>query len=102
LEEPLEYHIGAKIPLLMGFGEFRRKRKKKGGGASGAGGSLQLHGYSDVEWHALLDAVKMKVHQGRAAEMAAKRAASAASSAKPDEDKEADKGGVKFGKGAHA
>jgi hypothetical protein len=32
----------------------------------------------------------------------AKRAASAASSAKTEEDKEADKGGIKFGKGAHA
>jgi hypothetical protein len=40
-----------------------------------------------------------------AAEKAAKRAAAAASSAKtadPDKDKEAEKGGVKFGKGAHA
>jgi hypothetical protein len=54
---------------------------------------------------ALPDAVKTKVQQGRAAEKAAKRAASAASSAKADEadkDNEADKGGVKFGKGAQA
>jgi hypothetical protein len=79
------------------------KRKKKGGGACGAGGSLQLHGYSDADWRALPDAVKTKVQQGRAAEKAAKRTAAAASSAKPDEaEKEADKGGVKFSKGAHA
>jgi hypothetical protein len=42
------------------------------------------------------------VKAGRAAEKAAKRAVSAASLAKPEEDKETDKGGVKFGKGAHA
>jgi hypothetical protein len=78
------------------------KRKKKGGGAGGAGGSLQLHGYSDKEWFDLPEAIKAKVKAGRAAEKAAKRAASAASSAKTKEDKEADKGGVKFGKGAHA
>jgi hypothetical protein len=86
-----------------GGGKHPGKRKKKGGGgAGGAGESLQLHGYSNEECRALPDAVKTKVQQGRAAEKAAKRAASAASLAKPEEDKEADKGGVKFGKGAHA
>jgi hypothetical protein len=99
--EKEERHISELGKRKGGGGGPKDKRKKKGGGASSAGGSLQLHGYSDAEWHALPDAVKMKVHQGRAAEKAAKRAASAASSAKPDEDKEADKGGVKFGKGAH-
>jgi hypothetical protein len=89
-----------------GGGKHPGKRKKKGGGgAGGAGGSLQRHGYSDGEWRALPDAVKTKVQQGRAAEKAAKRAASAASSAKADDaekNKDADKGGVKFSKGAHA
>jgi hypothetical protein len=43
------------------------------------------------------------VNAGRAAEKAAKRAASAASSAKPDgADKDTEKGGTKFFKGAHA
>jgi hypothetical protein len=85
-----------------GGGGPKDKRKKKGGGAGGANG-LQIHGYSDAEWRALPEAIKAKVHAGRAAEKAAKRAASAASSAKPDEaEKEAEKGGVKFGKGAHA
>jgi hypothetical protein len=78
------------------------KRKKKGGGAGGAGGGLQLHGYTDKEWFDLPEATKAKVKAGRAAEKAAKRAASAATSAKADEDKEAEKGGAKFGKGAHA
>ena len=88
-----------------GGGRHPGKRKKKGGGAGGAGGGLQLHGYSDKEWFDLPEATKAKVKAGRAAEKAAKRAASAASSARADEadkDKEADKGGVKFGKGAHA
>jgi hypothetical protein len=85
-----------------GGGSPRDKRKKKGGGAGGAGGSLQLHGYSDQEWRALPEATKAKVKAGCAAEKAAKRAASTASSAKPDEAaKEAEKGGTKFGKGAH-
>jgi hypothetical protein len=76
------------------------KRKKKMGGA---GGSLQLHGYSDKEWFDLPEVTKAKVKAGRAAAKAAKRAATASSSAKADEaDKEADKGGIKFGKGAHA
>jgi hypothetical protein len=78
------------------------RRKKKGGGAGGAGGGLQLHGYSDKEWFDLPEAVRAKVKAGRAAEKAAKRAASAASLAKPEEDKETDKGGIKFDKGAHA
>jgi DNA-binding transcriptional ArsR family regulator len=56
------------------------KRKKKGGGAGGAGGSLQLHGYSNQEWRALPEATKAKVNAGRAMEKAAKRAASTASS----------------------
>jgi hypothetical protein len=81
-----------------GGGGPKDKRKKKGGGTNG----LQLHGYSDAEWRALPEATKAKVHAGRAAEKAAKRAAPAASSAKPDEDKEAEKGGIKFGKGPHA
>jgi hypothetical protein len=86
-----------------GGGGPKDKRKKKGGGAGGAGGGLQLHGYSDKEWFDLPEATKAKVKAGRAAEKAAKRSAAAASSAKPDDaDKEPDKGGVKFGKGAHA
>jgi hypothetical protein len=87
-----------------GGGGPRDKRKKKGGGARGTGRSFQLHGYSDKEWHALDAATKAKVNMGRAAEKAAKRAASAASSAKladADKEKEAEKGGVKFSKGAH-
>jgi hypothetical protein len=88
-----------------GGGKHPGKRKKKDCGAGGAGGTLQLHGYSDEEWRALPDAVKTKVQQGRAAEKAAKRSAAAASSAKTDDaekDKDANKSGVKFGKGAHA
>jgi hypothetical protein len=89
-----------------GGGGPRDKRKKKGGGgAGGARGSLQLHGYSEKEWHDLLAAPKAKVNAGRAAEKAAKRAASAALSAKTvdaDTDKEAEKGGAKFGKGTHS
>jgi hypothetical protein len=84
-----------------GGGGPRDKCKKKGGVAGGAGGDLQLHGYSDKEWRDLPEAIKAKVNAGHAAEKAAKRAASAASSAKPDEDKDAEKGGAKFGKGAH-
>jgi hypothetical protein len=80
------------------------KHKKKGGGARGAKGGLQLHCYSDQDWHALPEATKAKVNAGRAVEKADKRATSAASLAKPaDADaKEAEKGGAKFGKGAHA
>jgi hypothetical protein len=86
-----------------GGGGPKDKRKRKGGGAGGAGGGLQLHGYSNKEWFDLPEATKAKVKAGRAAEKAAKRAASAASSAKSDEaDKEPEKGGIKFGKGAHA
>jgi hypothetical protein len=87
-----------------GGGKHPGKCKKKGGGAGGDGGSLQLHGYSDQEWRDLPEATKAKVNAGRAVEKAAKRAASAASLAKPaDTDaKEAEQGGVKFGKGGHA
>jgi hypothetical protein len=90
-----------------GGGHPGNKRKKKGGGgAGGARGGLQLQGYSDKEWHDLPAATKAKVNMGCAAEKAAKRAASAASlsvkTADADKDKEAEKGGIKFGKGAHA
>jgi hypothetical protein len=87
-----------------GGGGPRDKRKKKGGGAGGAGGGLQLDGYSDKEWHDLPVATKAKVNVGRATEKAAKRATAAASLAKlADVDaKEAEQGGAKFGKGAHA
>jgi hypothetical protein len=75
-----------------GGGGPQDKRKKKGGGTGGAGGSLQLHGYSDQEWRVLPEATKAKVNAGRAAEKAAKRAASAALSVKPAEaEKEAEK-----------
>jgi hypothetical protein len=86
-----------------GGGGHPGKRKKKRGGGGGAGGGLQLHGYSDKEWHDLDAATKAKVNAGSAAEKAAKRAAAAASLAKPAdvEAKEAEKGGIKFGKGAH-
>jgi hypothetical protein len=87
-----------------GRGGPQDKRQKKGG-AGGAGGSLQLHGYSDQEWRALPEATQAKVNAGRAAEKAAKRATSVASLAKSadaDKEKEAEKGGIKFGKGAHA
>jgi hypothetical protein len=101
--EKEERHVSELGKRKGGGGGPKYKCKKKGGGAGGAGGSHQLHGYSDAEWRALPDAIKTKVHQGCAAEKAAKRAAAAASSAKSDEvDKEAEKGGVKFGKGAHA
>jgi hypothetical protein len=87
-----------------GGGHPRKRRKKKGGGAGGGAGGLQLHGYTDQQWHALTPAVQKKVKAGRAAEKAALREASAAASAKTDadKDKEAEKGGVRFGKGAHA
>jgi hypothetical protein len=87
-----------------GGGGPRDKRKKKGGGAGGAGGGLQLDGYSNKEWHDLPVATKAKVNVGRATEKAAKRAAAVASSAKlADVDaKEAEQGGTKFGKCAHA
>jgi hypothetical protein len=97
-----EPHVSELGKRKGGGGGPMDKRKKKGGGAGGAGGSLQLHGYSDKEWFDLPEATKANVKAGCAAEKAAKRAVSAASSAKPNEDKEADKGGVKFGKGAHA
>jgi hypothetical protein len=82
----------------------RDKLKKKGGGAGGAGGGLQIHGYSNKEWHDLPMDTKAKINVGRAAEKAAKRAAAAASLAKPanPDAKEAEQGGTKFGKGAHA
>jgi hypothetical protein len=85
-------------------GHPRKRRKKKGGGAGGGAGGLQLHGYTDQQWHALTPAVQKRVKAGRAAEKAALREASATASAKPDadKDKEAEKGGVRFGKGAHA
>jgi hypothetical protein len=87
-----------------GSGGPRDKRKKKGGGASGAGGGLQLHGYSDKEWHDLPAATKAKVNVGRAGEKAVKREGAVASLAKPaDADaKEAEQGGAKFSRGAHA
>jgi hypothetical protein len=90
-----------------GGGHPGNKRKKKGGGgAGGAGGGLQLQGYSDKEWHDHPATTKSKVNAGCAAEKAAKRAASAASlstkTADTDKDKEAEKGGIKFSKGAHA
>jgi hypothetical protein len=86
-----------------GGGHPRKRRKKKGGGAGGGAGGLQLHGYSDKQWHALPAAIQAKVKAGRAAEKAALRETSATASAKPDADtdKEAEKGGVRFGKGAH-
>ena len=87
-----------------GGGHPRKRRKKKGGGAGGGAGGLQLHGYTDQQWHALTPAVQKRVKAGRAAEKAALREASATASAKPDadKDKEAEKGGARFGKGAHA
>jgi hypothetical protein len=40
-----------------GRGHPRNKHKKKGGGArGGTGGGLQLHGYTDKQWHDLLAA----------------------------------------------
>jgi hypothetical protein len=86
-----------------GGGHPKNKSKKKGTG--GAGGGLQLHGYSDKEWHDLPAATKVRVNAGRVVEKAAKRATAAASLAKmadADKDKEAEKGGIKFGKGTHA
>jgi hypothetical protein len=88
-----------------GGGGPRDKHKKKGGGAGGSAGGLQLHNYTDKQWRDLPAAVKAKVNAGRAAEKAAKRAVAAASSAKMadvDTERESEKGGAKFGKGAHA
>jgi hypothetical protein len=68
-------------------------------------GGLQLHGYTDKQWHNLPTATKVWVNAGCAAEKAAKRETTAASSAKTanaDKEKESEKGGAKFGKGAHA
>jgi hypothetical protein len=78
--------------------------RRNKGGAGGAGGGLQLHGYSDKEWHDLPAATKAKVNAGRAAEKAVKTAVSVASSTKTadtDKEKESEKGGTKFGKGIH-
>jgi hypothetical protein len=83
----------------------RKRQKKKGGGTGGGAGGLQLHGYSDKQWHTLPAAIKAKVNAGCAAEKAAQREAAAAASAKSadaDKDKEAEKSGIRFGKGTHA
>jgi hypothetical protein len=88
-----------------GGGHPRKRRKKKEGGAGGGAGGLQLHGYSDKQWHALPAAMKAKVNAGCAAKKAALREAAAAASAKSaeaDKDKGAEKGGIRFRKGAHA
>jgi hypothetical protein len=80
-----------------GGGGPKDKRKKKGGEAPEEAFNFTATATSGAHSPTPMT----KVQQGRAAEKAAKRAASAASSAKPDEDKEAKKGGTKFGKGAH-
>jgi hypothetical protein len=77
-----------------GGGHPRKKRRKKGG----SGGS-QLHNYTDKQWHALSDEKKVQV---RALHDAAKVMCEAGvASAKTDSDKDAEKGGSKFGNGAH-
>jgi hypothetical protein len=88
-----------------GGGHPRKRRKKKGGGAGSGAGGLLLHGYSDKKWHTLLAAIKAKMNAGRAAKKAVQREAVAAAlvkSADADKDKEAEKGGARFGKGTHA
>jgi hypothetical protein len=76
-----------------GGGHPRKKHRKKGGDS-------QLHNYTDKQWHAFLDEKKAQVCTLCTAAKA-KREAEVAS-AKTDGDKDSEKGGSKFGKGAHA
>jgi hypothetical protein len=79
-----------------GRGGPRNKRNEKC-----RGGGLQLHGYSDKQWHDLSADKKEKINALCTAEKAKKREAETALT-KTDGDKDAEKRGSKFGKGAHA